>query len=157
MSVIVRRVAAIPVRLSSDTWIRIVDLLAAENTEPRAELLRVSGIAASLIARETMKLSAIIVSGKGPQIRIYCVYGEWAIEGSDVNEATLPASPLDSGEWEMSLPCPADDLPWIQASFKALSSRISARNEEDHSLVECEDQATTKPAAAINKESFLRP
>lgn len=156
MTVVARRVASIPVRLASDTWLRLVDLVAPTNTAARGELLRVTGIACSLITREAMKDSPIVVAGDGPRARLYCVYGEEAIEGAKVNEAALPGSPAESSTWTVSLPCPAQDLSWVEASLKQLSSRITARDMSEMLLAEPDSEASAAEAS-INFESFLRP
>lgn len=156
MTVIARRIASIPVRLASETWETIVDLLAPSEASVRQELLGVTGVAASLITKETIKDSPVIVAGSGPRLRFYCVYGEKAIEGTGVSEASLPSSPTDPDTWILSLPCPADDLKWVQASLEKVSSRISARDMSEQSLPEPEEEAP-EARATINRETFLRP
>jgi hypothetical protein len=156
MTLVARRLASIPVRLASDTWLRVVDLVAPTNVAAQDELLRVTGIASSLITREAMKQSPIVVAGEGPRVRLYCVYGAEAIEGVGVNEAALSSSPAESEAWSMSLPCPPDDLSWVQVSLKRHSSRITARDMAETSPSEPEEE-TPASAASINLESFLRP
>jgi hypothetical protein len=156
MTVLARKVASVPVRLASDTWHRIVDLVAPTNASSRAELLRITGVAASLITRESLKNSPFVVIGTGPRIRVYCTYGEDAIEGTNVNEAALPESPAESDTWNASLPCPADDLAWVQAQLARLSSRVTARDAADTAVTESSDQGAAA-SATIDLESFLRP
>jgi len=156
MTVLSRKIASIPARSASETWLLIVDLIAPANDEGRKELLAATGVAASLIAREAMRASPAIVSGEGPQLRLYCVHGEEAVEGTHVNEALLPASPIESENWAVSLPCPPDDLAWIQASLKRVSNRITARDEGERFLTDT-DETTAENAAFIDPESFLRP
>ncbi len=154
MTVLARRVASIPVRSASATWEFIVELIAPTNVEVRAELVAATGIAASLIAREAMVLSPVVVTGDGPRLRIYCIHGEKAVEGTQVSEATLPSSPIGTGSWAVSLPCPADDLSWVQKSLAQISAHITARDlEESFSAVTDEQGATGE--AAIDLESFL--
>lgn len=156
MTVVARRLASIPARLASETWLRVVQLVAPTNTAAQDELRRVTGIASSLITREAMKESPIVLAGDGPRIRLYCVYGEKAIEGESVNESSLPGSPAESDDWAMSLPCPADDLPWVQASLRRHSSRVSARDMAETIPPETEKEESDSQAS-INLESFLRP
>jgi hypothetical protein len=156
MTVVARTLASIPVRLASETWLRVVELLAPTNAAARDELLRVKGIASSLITREAMKDSPIVVAGDGPRVRLYCVYGEQAIEGASVNEAALPGSPAESAGWTVSLPCPVDDLAWVRASLEGLSSRITARDMDETSSPETAGE-TSSAKAAIDLESFFRP
>lgn len=156
MTVVARRLASIPARLASETWLRVIDLVAPTNTSAQDELRRVTGIASSLITREAMKESAIVVTGNGPRIRLYCVYGDEAVEGEGVNEAALPNSPAEAENWAMSLPCPADDLSWVNASLKRHSSRVTARDLAETSPPDTEEK-TSASEASINLESFLRP
>jgi len=156
MTAIARKVASVPVRLASDTWYRIIDLVAPTNGSSRAELLRITGVAASLITRESLKDSPFVVMGAGPRVRVYCIYGQHAIEGTNVNEAALPESPSESDTWKGSLPCPADDLAWVQAHLAQLSSRITARDAADAAATESSEQGAAS-SATIDLESFLRP
>jgi hypothetical protein len=160
MTVLARKVAATPVRLATDAWQRIVDLVAPTNPAARTELMNIVGVASSLITEESMKDSPIIVTGDGPRVRLYCLYGEDAIEGSQTNEATIPGSSAETGDaWKMSLPCPSDDLEWVRASLKKRSGRVTARDMSETSLAEVidEDASTSSSAATINMESFLKP
>lgn len=153
MSTVARKVAATPVRLATATWQRIVDLLAASNAAARAELVSVAGIASSLITEEAMRTSPIIASGSGPQVRVYCVYGEDAIERTSVNESAINGSPIRD-----RLPCPADDLEWVCASLKKRSSRITARDMAETRVPDEDDEATgSASGATIDMESFLKP
>jgi len=156
MTVLSRKIASLPVRSASETWHRIVNLIAPTSIEAQTELLAATGVAASLVAREAMTASPIIAAGKGPQLRLYCIHGEEAVEATRVNEAALPSSPVESEGWTVSLPCPADDLSWVQAALKRISVCITARDEKEHYLAESEEPEG-KEDASINKESFLRP
>ncbi|HYH05606.1 MAG TPA: hypothetical protein VEK11_00970 [Thermoanaerobaculia bacterium] len=160
MTVIARKVTAIPARAATESWQRIIDLVAPSNAAAQAELASVAGVASSLIADEAMKSSPIIVTGDGPRLRIYCLYGEDAIEGAKTNESSIPDSPAENGGgWKMSLPCPSDDLEWVRASLKKRSARISARDLSETTLPDetAEETSTSAQAASINMESFLRP
>jgi hypothetical protein len=156
MTVVARRLASIPVRLASDTWLCAIGLVAPKNTGAQDELRRVIGIASSLITREAMKDSPIVVTGSGPRIRLYCVYGTAAIEGTGLNEAPLPDSPAESESWQVSLPCPADDLVWVRASLKLHSTRITARDMADLGPSDAAEEAAISKVA-IDLESFRRP
>ena len=116
-----------PGREAMATWTAIVDLLTqGTNTAARNELLAGSGAAASVIADHAPKSDAIVVTCDGPRTRIYCVYDDDAIEGSDANEDALGFDPL-SGNWRVSLPCLPDDLGWVQGALKKHTDRITAR------------------------------
>ncbi len=157
MSVLARRVNAVPARLASVAWSRIVDLVAPTNASARGELLAITGVAASLITRQSLHASPFIVTGDGPRIRVYCVYGDDAVEGAKANEAALPASPAETDTWSASLPCPAADLPWVQSQLAQLSSRVTARDMDDAAVADAAAEQPASAVAAINVEAFLRP
>lgn len=119
-----------PQRDALQTWIAIVDLLTqGRSGDSRTELLAIGGVAASIIAEQAPKDAAIVVTCDGPRTRIYCLYDDEAIEGSDANEDVLGFDPL-KGDWRMSLPCPADDLGWVLGALKKHSTRITARDRD---------------------------
>ena len=155
MSVIARRFASIPERTAMATWKAISALLALDSTsDPARELASIAGIASSLITREAMT-APLVVYGSGPRIRIYCLYNEDAIEGDDANEAPLSFD-ATAGDWKISLPCPGDDLEWVQNSLKAKSTRISARDMT--AAVEDEDDAGQRRASgsSVDLEAFFK-
>ena len=136
-----------PQRDALQTWNAIVDLLTrGKTTANRTELLSVGGVAASVIAEQGPKGAPIVVTCDGPRTRIYCLYDEDAIDGSDANEDELGFDPL-SGDWRLSLPCPEDDLAWVQAALKKQSSRITARDLD--AQVSTDDSATTAKSETL--------
>jgi hypothetical protein len=157
MSTVARRIRATPERAASDAWQVIVDLIAPKDGPARRELLGIEGIASSLISTESPKDAPMVVRGKGPRVRLYCLYDDDAISGDDTNEAALAECPTD-GDWVMSLPADADDLAWIRDALAKKSTRVKVR-EKSEAFDDGEDQqkqsATAK--AAINMEAFLRP
>lgn len=142
MTTVVRRTfTSTPGRDASSTWAAIVDLLTQGRTgAARTELLAVSGIAASVITDQAPKGSPITVTCDGPRTRIYCLYDDDAIDGSDTNEDPLGYDPLE-GDWRISLPCLADDLDWVQRALKKHSNRITARDLD--AAVTASDGATS--------------
>jgi hypothetical protein len=154
MSVIARRFASIPERTAMATWKAISALLASDSTlGPARELASVAGIASSLITREAMT-SPVVVYGSGPRVRIYCLYNDDAIEGDDANEAPLSFD-ATAGDWKMSLPCPADDLAWVQNSLRAKSTRISARDMT--APVEDDDSGERQSSGdSVDLEAFFK-
>lgn len=131
MATVARRtLRSSPHRDALATWHGIVDLLTATNTGARSELSSVEGIASSIIADKACENSAIIVSCDGPQTRIYCLFDDDAIDGSDANEDVLGFNPLE-GDWSISLPCHPDDLSWVQSALKEKSDRITARDQNE--------------------------
>lgn len=154
MATVARRtICSSPKRDTLTSWSVIVDLLASTNTDARPELESVAGIASSIIAEKACENSPIIVSCEGPQTRIYCIYDDDAIDGSDANEDSLGFDPL-KGDWSISLPCTEDDLSWVQSALKAKSNRITAR---DMSEKKPTDENSTKSDAGLelNVEGFL--
>ncbi len=127
-TVVSRTFRSSPYRDAADTWQAIVDLLTqGKEGVVRAELLAVAGVAASLIADQAPKSAPIVATCEGPRTRVYCLYDEDAMDGGDASEDTLGFDPL-KGEWAVSLPCPIDELDWVQAALKKHSSRITARD-----------------------------
>lgn len=154
MTVIARRISAIPVRSASEVWQVIVNLLtSASETEAYKELIGVTGIASSLISSEVMKDSPIIIYGSNPRLRIYCLYGEDAISGESASESSLPFKPTE-GDWRMSLPCPEDELDWIQKALEKQSKHIAAR---DMTKTIQENQSISDGRSfVVDLETFLR-
>jgi len=156
MSTVARRVKATPERAASDAWDVIVDLLAPEPGAARTELQSIEGIASAIISTEAPKDAAIVVRGKGPRVRIYCLYGDDAISGDNANEAALAECPAE-GDWQLSLPADADDVSWAKEALAKKSNRVTVR--EKGTPVEDDKQSASESSgtAAINMEAFLRP
>jgi hypothetical protein len=130
-TVIARRVASSPTRTATQTWDKIVELVAPDaGSEARRELAKAAGVACAAISSEATKDAAIVVWGAGPRVRIYCVFDEDAILGEGVNEDALAKSPT-AGDWRMSLPCEPGDVTWSKNKLAAVSKRISARSLEE--------------------------
>lgn len=127
VSVVARAVASIPARAATETWDIIIGLIAPdESSAARQELGAVAGVACSLITDEALRNDALIVYGAGPRVRIYAIYGDDAITGDGVREDALSFDPTD-GDWRISLPCPPEDLPWVERSLVRASTRVRAR------------------------------
>jgi hypothetical protein len=155
MSVVARRVRATPHRTATETWKIIVDLLAPRSdSAAREELVGIAGIASSLITDEALKGAAAVVWGSGPRVRIYCLYDEDAITGDSTAESALTFCPTE-GSWQMSLPCPAEDLDWVQAALKKRSTHVTARDMTTAVQGETEE-GTSQSGAVIDREAFLR-
>ncbi len=156
MTVIARRFTSIPDRTASATWSAISELLAADpKSEAAVELASVAGIASSIISREAMTVP-IVVCGSGPRVRVYCLYNEDAVDGDDTNETALSFNPTE-GNWKMSLPCPTEDLSWVQGALKLKSQRITARDM--NTAFDSEEETNHQAAATestIDLEAFLK-
>ena len=154
-TVIKRQILATPHRTATDAWELITMLLAPdEQSSARAELRKVAGVVGQAIASESPKDSPLVVRGKGPRIRFYCLYDDDAISGEDANENGLPAVPTD-GDWKVSIPVFSEDLDWTVKELKSRSSRITARLVGE-SVDEDEDEESAESTkAAVNLDAFL--
>lgn len=150
-----RVIRSSPHRDTTATWELIVDLLTQGNNErAKSELLSVTGIASSMIAERAPKDAAIVVTCDGPRTRIYCLYDDDAIEGSDAKEDALGYDPL-KGNWTISLPCPMDDLAWVQRSLESKSTRITAR-DMSAKLGESVEKSAKSLELTLDTEAFLK-
>jgi hypothetical protein len=157
MSTIARRVRATPERGAVDAWQVIVDLIAPNDGDARRELLGIEGVASSIISTESPKDAPMVVRGKGPRVRIYCLYDDEAVAGDDANESALAQCPTD-GDWIMSLPVDADDFPWVKDALGKKSKRVTAREKsESFDEGDAESKRADTHEAIINAEAFLRP
>ncbi|MDC0712685.1 hypothetical protein POL68_29760 [Stigmatella sp. ncwal1] len=156
MTTIARRtIRSSPHRTSTETWNTIVDLLAQENQDDaRRKLLAITGIASSVIMDQAPGRAPIIVTCDGPRTRIYCLYGEDAIEGAEANEERLGFEPLN-GEWMVSLPCQAADLSWVQEELKKYGSRITARDLATGLELEKSSASASAQSMVLNVKGFL--
>ena len=160
MSTVSRRTfAANPARDALSTWSAIVDLLAPGASHPaRKEMTAVAGIAASIISDRSPKDHAIVATCDGPRTRVYCLFDDDAVDGSDANEAALGYDPL-KGDWAVSLPCEADELDWVQRALKKHGDRITAR-ELDAPVAAGQDEpatATAKASLVPDLKGLLEP
>lgn len=158
MSTVVSRVIrSSPQRSTADTWSFIVDMLTkGEQGEKRDELLSVSGIASSIIAEQAAKGAAIVITCDGPRTRIYCLYDDEALAVGDEKEDRLGHDAL-KGDWAVSLPCPVDDLAWVQRALEAKSSRITARDMTQSLGSESSgSKAATDSAFTVDVDRFLK-
>lgn len=149
-----RTFSSTPQRDAGTTWQSIVALLTqGKESAARDELLRVAGVASSVIADQSPKDAAIIVTCDGPRTRIYCLYDDDAIDGSDANEDPLGFDPL-KGDWQVSLPCDLDDLSWVQTALKERSSRVTARDKSTATTPE-QNAASASAPLILDTKGFL--
>lgn len=162
MTVVARTLVSVPERSATDTWQRIVELIAPNATSPaRRELSAVAGVACSCIADEALADDPLVVHGVGPRLRVYALYGDDAVERERANESALSWVPTD-GDWRMSIPCLADDLAWVRAKLATVSTRVTARElganvegeEEETRGQEATRERTTEPSVDLN--AFFR-
>ena len=156
MSTVVSRIVrSSPHRDTAATWNVIVDVLTqGKQGAVRDDLMAVAGVASAVIAERAPADAAIVVTCDGPRTRIYCLYDDGAIEGADAKEDPLGYEPL-KGDWAVSLPCPADDLAWVQRALKAKSTKVTAR---DQSSKLNDNVNTVKKAESMSfdVEAFLK-
>ncbi len=107
MTIITRRIAAISTRTSTQTWAVITELLAPAGDEIRPQLDLAADTACMLIAEEHAKDNPIVITGCGPQVRIYTLHGDDAIDGASTNEHTLTLTA--QSDWQLSLPATGID------------------------------------------------
>lgn len=156
-TVVARTIASTPDRTASETWAKIVSLLAPGRQDPaRAELERVAGVAASSISSEAPKDDAFVVYGGGPRVRVYCAFGDDAVTRDGVTEEGLAESPT-KGDWRLSMPVPPEDLEWSQRKLKALSTRVTARAVGDDVPDKDAKEAKAESASAeVDRKEFFR-
>jgi hypothetical protein len=88
------------------------------------------------------------------------LYSDDAIEGDAANESPLSFVPTD-GDWQMSIPCFAEDLVWVQRSLKAASTRITARAlgaavPDEGADDEGNASRNGRSPAAVDRDAFFR-
>jgi hypothetical protein len=157
MSTLVRRTfASCPARSAHDTWEAIVDLLTRSCGEAaRDELLSVSGEASSIISDQAPASAPIVVTAEGPRTRIYCLYDDDALDGSDINESPLGFDPL-KGDWAVSLPCQAEDLDWVRAALKRKTDRIVARDMSEGTAI-AKSTSSASVDLVLDPQGFTAP
>lgn len=155
-TVIARRVASTPRRTATETWGKIVELVAPDPNSPaRMELALAAGVACSSISSEATKDAAIVVWGGGPRVRVYCLFDEDAITQDDVNEDPLAKSPTE-GDWKMSIPCLPEDVAWSNAKLASVTSRITARSMDEEVADEKPKAASAASSMSINLSEFMK-
>jgi len=135
----------------------ICSILAPDSaSEARKELMKVAGEASSTISSEGPMDSPFIVHGSGARIHVYCVYGEDAVSGEDVEEDALTTKPT-TGDWALSMPVPEEDLEWTNKALKGKSTRVTARASGE-GLAESKAAASTAASGlSINEAEFYKP
>lgn len=128
-SVIARKIRSAPHRPAAETWRVISSLLCSSDDNLVRELSSVSGISASTIVDRLPEKEPIIVIGKGPRIRFYCLYGDDAITGDEHNEDALPLMPLQ-GDWTIHIPFASDEVAWATGALRQHSKRICPYDAE---------------------------
>ena len=156
MTVIARRIAAIPVRTAVQSWERVVDLVAVPGSDAQTELLEISSIAAMLIADEQTKDDPITITGGGPLVRVYTVHGDEAIEHDDANDSELPFYPTDDDDWKLTLPASGADVAIVEAAIVE-ASHVAVRDVDAPEPSEERAAAKSTTALELNLTELERP
>jgi len=155
MSTIRRDFLSSPHRTGAETWEAIASLLAPDGTGPaRKELLSVTGIAAQIIASESVKDFPIISAGSGDRVRIYCLYNDDAVDPDSANESSLAFDATAKG-WKLSIPAEQEDVSWSNAEMAKHSSRITVR-EKSEQFGEEEQSAAGSASLELDLKEFLK-
>jgi hypothetical protein len=148
MSVIARKFKANPVRTAAETWTTIVNVIAKKNDSAKNLLLRITGVAASIIAEGIPATSPITIIGSGPRLRVYCLYDDDAIE-EDGNEDSLSWNPFDS-EWDIYFPVNEVDMEWVNNMLSETGKNFHAYLAGEKIEREKENAASQMPPLTIN-------
>ena len=120
MTTIARRIAATPVRSASATWDVISDLLGAAGGDIATGLDEAADVGSMLIAEEHTAANPVILSGCGPQVRVYTLHGTDAIDGSQLNEQALTI--VASDNWHLNLPASGSDFDLANAAVDGIAN-----------------------------------
>lgn len=118
MTRVARRVGAVPVRTASEAWEFIVGMITTSERSMHADLVTAGNAAAMLISEEHTSMAPILLSGCGPQVRIYTLHGDRALDDGSGNEMALNIMPSDS--WELALPATGTDFALAAAEVGGL-------------------------------------
>lgn len=109
MTIVARRFSSTPVRTATETWNAVCELLLIRDSYGANEIRNVTGLASMLISEEYSSKFPIVFSGSGPQVRIYTLHEEDALDSERVIEDALAFDP-NSPNWKLSLPCDELDI-----------------------------------------------
>lgn len=154
MSVLSRKIAATPKRSVDEAWKVIVNMISEQSSEAREILESMTGVSSAIMVDEIPRETPIVVTGKGPRIRIYCVFGEDALLDDNCNEESLVQNPT-AEDWHIYLPCAQEDLAWITEALKPVSKFATAydKNKEIdvEKNVDAENPLTVDTSGFLNK------
>lgn len=156
MTVIARRFAAEPRRTSSETWAAITATICAEDSGAANEFKAVAGTAAALIADEALRQHPLVIEGGGVRVRLYCIYGEAALDDQELNESFLAANPFGGDGWRCHLPCKKTDLGWVTRTLQRRSARFFAYDMNVGLGDTNQDGAAATGNLTINAEAFKK-
>jgi hypothetical protein len=144
MTTVARRVGAIPVRSSVETWRAICALLAPQDSTGLTELSAATSVAALLIAEEYTSLAPVVVTGTGgTRVRVYTVHGAEAVDAQS-HETSLTFWPCNNGTWAISFPCAEADLGELSSALKHMP-RFTVRDLTEDARAEVAASADPRP------------
>ena len=152
MSVIARRVASTPKRTAADTWQVIIDMVSDQSSTARKTLESIAGVVSAIMVDEVPAEAPIVFTGKGPRIRIYCVYGEETLLDENCNEEPF-VQKLTTEDWHMYLPCAKEDWKWVSESLSAVSNFITIYDKDKE--LDTEKGTDETASLTIDTSSFL--
>lgn len=152
MSVIARKIAATPKRTVDEAWQIIINMISDQSSDARNILESITGIVSAILVDEIPANVPIVVTGKGPRIRIYCVYGENALQDDNCNEESLVQKPTIDG-WHMYLPCDKEELEWITKSLISISKFVTAYDKDKEP--DTEKNSDTQSSLTVDTSNFL--
>ena len=126
MSAIRRDVVSVPVRTPAETWDTICEMVSKADSTARAELRAAANVAVGLIAQAATQADPAVFSGNGPQVLIYTLHDDEAIEADLDDEQPLVQYVAD-GDWTASLPADPTDVEWAARALKKVSTHITVR------------------------------
>ena len=145
MTVIARKVAAVPAQMPGAAWDAICHLLAKSGTDELDELQSVKNVGSMLIAETYTRSAPIILSNAGPQVRIYTIHGDRAVDTEDPKPLSIE---LADHNWSLSLPAAGDDVALARKIIESCSRRITVRDFGE------DDEASTSASATCRSYDF---
>ena len=121
-----RDIASIPRRSAAETWREIVGLITGGDSVDAASLTAAASVMESLITDEHPAKVPIVVKGVGSRLVVYCLFGEDAMD-ADLEVDRLGWNPT-AGEWAMTAPTDAADVPWMDKTLRERAPRISVHD-----------------------------
>ena len=122
-----REIASVPLRTAGETWQAIVDLITGDGSIDAGTLKTAASVMESLIVDEHPASCPIVVKGEGPQLVIYLLFNEAAMEaGKDIDPLTW--NPTGGPEWQMTAPSEAEDVGWMNNTLKSRAPRITVHD-----------------------------
>jgi len=126
--VINRYVKASPERTSSETWTAIKAMLVGSNLNAKTEFEKVTGVISAHIGEEKLKNHPLILTGGGPRVRVFCHYGDDAIE-IDSNETSINEYDFNT-DWKILVPIESGDE-WVRDELATRSSRFQVYDADN--------------------------